>query len=128
MLQDVGEVQPLADVVRKLLSECTLSEDGYELVGATANGTSLVVYFWYRDARPVHAVELDAAPPLSGPSTGEPCATAEEWATEVRWLLDEEVGTRDLERRPSVITDDGVLHIRLPPFGPSGGEAGLPGG
>ena len=110
----MSEVQPLADAVRQSLAECTLSEDGYELVGATANGTSLVVYFWYRDAKPVHAVELDVASPLTGPSTGEPCATSEEWATEVRWLLDEEVGTRDLERRPSDITDDGVVHVRLP--------------
>ncbi len=112
----MSEGQALADAVRRALAECTLSEDGYELVGATANGTSLVVYFWYREARPVHAVEIDAAPPLTGSSTGEPCASAEEWATEVRWLLDEEVGTGDLERRPSVITDDGVVHVRLPPL------------
>ncbi len=110
----MSDGQHPADAVRQSLAECTLSEDGYELVGATANGTSLVVYFWYRNAKPVHAVELDAAPPLTGQSTGEPCATAQEWATEVRWLLDEEVGTRDLERRPSQITDHGVVLVRLP--------------
>lgn len=110
----MSEAGALAAAVRQSLVECTLAEDGYELVGATANGTSLLVYFWYRDARPVHAVEVDAHAPLTGPSTGEECATAEEWATEVRWLLDEEVGTRDLERRPSQITDDGVVRVRLP--------------
>ena len=48
-----------------------------------------------------------------GASTGEPCGTPEEWAWEVRTLLDEEVGTRSIHTAPRTVVSDGVVVLNL---------------
>lgn len=103
----------LEGALRRVLEERTLLEDRYSFLDVAADGASVVVYIRYRDEAAVHAVTLDVTPPLTGPSTGESCSNVAEWAMEVRMLLDEEVGTRDIEAHPRTVTPDGVVHVRL---------------
>ena len=96
MLPRVSDVLPFKEALRESLGSCTLAEDGYEFVDATMTGRRVLVSFRHGDPPDVYAVELDAASPLSGASAGEMCSTVDEWAREVHWLLDEEIGTGDL--------------------------------
>jgi hypothetical protein len=113
MLAPMSAGTDFEQVLQRSLAGCSLREDGYEFLKATREGASVVVFFRYRDEAAVHAVRLDVSPPLLGPSTGEPCRTVRDWAWEVRLVLDEEVGTRDLERRSRTLTPDGVVLVDM---------------
>jgi hypothetical protein len=90
-----------------------LAEDGFEFVDATMIGRTVLVLFRQASSPDVYAVELDAASPLSGASTGEVCSTVKEWAKEVHWLLDEEIGTGDLWKHPREVTPDGIVLVHV---------------
>jgi len=63
--------------------------------------TDAIVELGFRARRDptTYAASFSFAAPRFGRSTGEPCATPEQWAREVRMFLDEEIGTLDLYRR-----------------------------
>jgi hypothetical protein len=109
----VSEATDFEQALQQSLGGCSLAEDGYEFREATEERGFVTAFFRYRKEAAVHAVRLDVTPPLLGPSTGEPCLTVQDWAWEVRLLLDEEVGTSDLERRPRTLTPDGVVLVQL---------------
>lgn len=83
----------LLDAVRSRLRQVSSDRDGYAPVQVALDADDLLVTFrWRRDAE-FYGVRFSLANVPTGPSTGEVCESPEEWAQEVGWVLDEEIGT-----------------------------------
>lgn len=70
----------------------TTVPDGFRLVDVRSEGSDLVVLFRWRSNRHVFGIVFPWRAAV-GVSTGQPVASAGEWATEVSWWLAEELDT-----------------------------------
>lgn len=86
---------------------------------ALLDGTDIVVTFHWRDDPQLYGVRFATTEAPEGPSTGEVCETAEEWAQEVALVLMEELDTGLVTRGRRVVSPSGVVeldyrHVALP--------------
>jgi hypothetical protein len=72
----------------------------------------LVVLRGLLDDDELYGVRFSLAQVPRGPSTGEACDSAEQWAGEVAIDLDEAIGTREIERAEQKAGQDGVVLLR----------------
>ncbi len=59
-----------------------------------------------------YGVRFSLASVPYGPSTGEVCESVEGWAREVGWVLDEAIGTREVDHAEHLVGPDGVVLLR----------------
>lgn len=111
MAQWTAEI--LADALRIALASVSMSEDGYQPSEVLVQGSNVALSFRLRDDSAAYVVRFATEGPLRGESTGELCSSPEEWATEVRMLLDEHVGTREIHSARRIVEDDGVVVLDL---------------
>lgn len=83
----------------------------YRPVEVTVAGAELVVRFRYEGHIELFAVRFSLDHMPQGPCTGELCQTVEEWAQEVDWTLDEELGTRMVQTAERMVDHDGVVTL-----------------
>lgn len=78
---------------------------------ALLDGTGIVVTFHWRDDPQLYGVHFPTTEAPKGPSTGEVCETAEEWAQEVALVLMEELDTGLVARGRRVVSPSGVVEL-----------------
>ena len=78
---------------------------------ALLDGTDIVVTFHWRDDPQLYGVRFATTEAPEGPSTGEVCETAEEWAQEVALVLMEELDTGLVTRGRRVVSPSGVVEL-----------------
>lgn len=78
---------------------------------ALLDGTDIVVTFHWRDDPQLYGVRFSITEAPEGPSTGEVCETAEEWAQEVALVLMEELDTGLVTRGRRVVSPSGVVEL-----------------
>lgn len=103
----------LANALRIVIAKVSMANDGYQATQVLVQNSDVEVSFRLRDDPTVYLVRLATRAPLYGVSTGEPCSSPEEWATEVWMLLDEVVGTREIHSARRTVDDDGVVTLHL---------------
>ena len=84
----------------------------YRPVEVTVAGDDLVVKFHYDGYAELFAVRFSLDRMPEGPCTGDVCQTVEDWAEEIDWTLDEELGTRMVQTAERTVADDGVVTLR----------------
>ena len=84
----------------------------YRPVEVTTDGSDLVIRFRYEGHPELFAVRFSLARMPEGPQTGEVCASLEDWAGEVGWVLDEELNTRMVDTAERTVANDGVVNLR----------------
>jgi hypothetical protein len=80
-------------------------------MGALLDGKDIVVTFHWRDDPWLYGVRFSTEEVPEGPSTGEVCETAEEWAQEVALLLMEELDTGLVTRGRRLVSPEGVVEL-----------------
>lgn len=78
---------------------------------ATRDGEDILVTFEWPGESSRLGMRFDVSKAPYGPSTGEVCDSPEDWATEVRWVLMEELETGLTQRAPRTVTRDGVIEL-----------------
>ena len=71
----------------------------------------LVTFRWRRDSQ-MYGVRFSLTNVPTGPSTGEVCESPDEWAQEVSWVLDEEIGTGLVQEAHRTVAPDGLVLLR----------------
>lgn len=79
----------------------------------------LLVGFWWQREPTRYRVRLSLHLIPQGPSTGEVCESSAHWATEVGWVLMEELETGLVARAPRTLAPDGLVDL-LWRAGPAG--------
>jgi hypothetical protein len=110
---------PDADVLAAVRSHFAGARmlDGYVPLGVSIEGRTLLVTFRRtsisvpRDDT-AYGLQFSLRTLPRGTNTGEECQDVEEWAQEVRWDLDEEIGTGLVEEAARRVRDDGVVVLR----------------
>lgn len=103
----------IASATQRAMADVTMAADRYEVLMVAADGDDLVVRFHVREDPQVFVVSFSVDESRRGVSTGEICSTPEQWASEVRMLLDEEVGTRQIDSASRTRLPDGAVRLRL---------------
>lgn len=103
----------VARETQRALAGVTMADDRYEIGMVVADGDGLIVKFRVREDPQVFAVRFSVDASHRGVSTGESCSTPEQWASEVRMLLDEEVGTHQIDSARRTRLPDGVVLLEL---------------
>ncbi len=103
----------LAAALQDALIHVSLEKDNYQPHRIDPTGDGVRLTLTVRDDPSVYALEWSPRPPYVGVSTGEPCATPQEWAQEVWLLLMEAVDTRSIDGAPRTRLPDGVVLIGL---------------
>lgn len=78
---------------------------------AVLDGTDIVVTFHWRDDPQLYGVRFSTMEAPEGPSTGDVCETAEEWAQEVALVLMEELDTGLVTRGQRVGSPSGMVEL-----------------
>lgn len=78
------------------------------------DGDILVTFEWSGEADRLGMRFWPSQAPV-GPCTGEVCDSPAEWATEVGWVLMEELETGLTRRAHRSVTADGVVELRYRP-------------
>jgi hypothetical protein len=102
--------QALLDAVRARLRRGLDDGDERQTDASLVDGDILVTFHWRREVERF-AMRFPATEAPAGPSTGEVCSHASEWATEVGWVLEEELGTGLVRRAPRSAMADGVIEL-----------------
>jgi hypothetical protein len=102
--------QEAAEAVKRLLTSglfghCELVE-GVDLDARSVR----VVFRWPRLDQRRYAVRFAVSD--IGASTGEPCESAEQWAVEIGWDLDEALATGLIDQAEQRVEPDGVVLLR----------------
>lgn len=84
----------------------------YRPVEVATDGSDLVIVFRYQRYAELFAVRFSLDRMPEGPQTGEVCASLDDWAEEVDWVLDEELNTCMVETAERTVTDDGLVLLR----------------
>ena len=85
--------------------------DGEIPMQALLDGGDLLVTFRWPSEPHLFGIRFPLAEAPQGPSTGEVCETTEEWATEVGWVLMEELGTGLVRWGHRSLTPRGVVEL-----------------
>jgi len=89
--------------------------DGAVPVQATLDdGDILVTFHWPGEPDRLGMRFSPSEAPI-GPSTGEVCDSPTQWATEVGWVLVEELETGLTSRAPRSVTERGVVELQHRP-------------
>lgn len=78
---------------------------------ALLDGADIIVTFHWRDDPQLYGVRFPTTEAPEGPSTGEVCDTAEEWAHEVALVLMEELDTGLVTRGRRVVGPHGIVEL-----------------
>jgi hypothetical protein len=78
------------------------------------DGDILVTFHWPGEPDRL-GMRFDPSEAPTGPSTGEACDSPTQWATEVIWVLTEELETGLARRAPRSRTASGVVELRYRP-------------
>lgn len=79
--------------VRSRLLHVSAERGGYAPAHVALDAEDILVTFRRRRDSQLYGLRFSLANLPTGPSTGEVCGSPDEWAQEVRWVLDEEIGT-----------------------------------
>ncbi len=90
------------------------SDDQNPMQATLDDGDILVTFHWPGEADRLGIRFKPSEAPV-GPSTGEVCDSPTEWATEVGWVLMEELDTELTRRAPRTVTASGVVELDYRP-------------
>ncbi len=82
---------------------------------AALDGSDLLVTFRWPGEPQLLGVRFLVSEAPVGPSTGEMCDSPAEWASEVGWVLMEELDTGLVHRGRRSVTDQGVVELHYRP-------------
>jgi hypothetical protein len=74
----------------------------------------ILVTFYWRDELERFAMRFSTADAPVGPCTGEICSSVREWATEVGFVLEEDLGTGLVRRASRSAMTDGTTELLWP--------------
>lgn len=89
--------------------------DGPVPVEVVLDGDDLLVTFRWPAQADLFGIRFSASESPAGPSTGELCESPEDWASEVGWVLMEELDTGLVFRGRRSVTDRGVVELHYRP-------------
>lgn len=104
----------LLDAVRSVVSSVEAG-DGRVPAEVLLDGEDLLVTFSWPDQPQLFGIRVRPSESPEGPSTGEVCESAEEWAQEVAWVLMEELGTGLVHHGRRTVTTQGIVELHYRP-------------
>jgi len=109
-MTDEWDRETLLAAVRRAVPR--VPDDGAELPAQVIlDGDDLLVTFRWSGEPHVFGVRFPLGVAPEGPSTGEVCASPEEWAWEVSLVLAEELGTGLVRRGRRTVTPPGIVEL-----------------
>jgi hypothetical protein len=102
--------QALLDAVQARLRRGVDEGAAREMTASLVDGDIVVAFYWRREPERF-AMRFPTGEAPMGPSTGEVCCSPTEWAVEVGFVLDEELGTGLVRRAPRSVMSDGVIEL-----------------
>lgn len=106
--------EQLLDAVRSVVSSVEAG-DGRVPAEVLLDGEDLLVTFSWPDQPQLFGIRVRPSESPEGPSTGEVCESAEEWAQEVAWVLMEELGTGLVHHGRRTVTTQGIVELHYRP-------------
>jgi hypothetical protein len=113
-MTDAWRPEHLLDAVRAVVPAVP-GIDASAPVDVVLDGDDLLVTFHWPGHPDLFGIRFRPSESPEGPSTGELCGSPEEWATEVGWVLMEELDTGLVHRGRRSVTDQGIVELHYRP-------------